>query len=141
VNYPVGITAVVKTGGDLRKTPYPYSKSNIVRPVTSGETITVYQLDPNGWLNVSADLDVKQGWVLRSNVTFLNLAVAANSTAVFMGPDVNAVKLQDAPKGQFFRINLIAGLNEPVTAGEFTEITRDDGTVAYVRTVDLKRIQ
>ncbi|MGL4818661.1 MAG: glucosaminidase domain-containing protein, partial [Bacilli bacterium] len=31
VNYPVGIKAVVKTGGELRKTPYPYSKTNIVR--------------------------------------------------------------------------------------------------------------
>ncbi|WP_328057530.1 glucosaminidase domain-containing protein [Bacillus mycoides] len=68
--YPTGTKASVKSAGEYRQIPYPYTvkirsnpnitpEQNLVGKLTPGSKVSIYREDPNGWIEFSFENDEK----------------------------------------------------------------------------------
>ncbi|MGE7940081.1 S-layer homology domain-containing protein [Bacillus paramycoides] len=77
--YPTGTKTSVKSSGEYRQIPYPYTvkirsnpnitpEQNLVGKLTIGSKVSIYREDPNGWVEFSFENDEKKYWTLKSNL-------------------------------------------------------------------------
>ncbi|MGH0607203.1 S-layer homology domain-containing protein [Bacillus mycoides] len=77
--YPTGTKASVKSAGEYRQIPYPYTvkirsnpnitpEQNLVGKLTPESKVSIYREDPNGWIEFSFENDEKKYWTLKNNL-------------------------------------------------------------------------
>lgn len=78
-SYLTGTKTSVRSSGEYRQIPYPYTikirsnpnitpEQNLVGKLTIGLKVSIYREDPNGWVEFSFENDGKKYWTLKSNL-------------------------------------------------------------------------